>query len=78
MSAASDCVTCLFTVVLAVLTTPKGNGFQDAFFFSAIQLGSQWLHSTEDATQNNLGISNAQEVSIRTVSQDKVQMELPL
>lgn len=70
-------MTCLFTVALAVPTAPKGNRFQHTFLIPEVQLGSQRLHST-DVTQHNLGISNGQEISIRTVSQDEVPMERPL
>lgn len=47
-------------------------------FPSILRASTQlWLHST-DVTQHNLGISNGQEISIRTVSQDEVPMERPL
>lgn len=67
----------MFTVVLAVLSASKGNRFQPTSLIPADQVGRQRLHSTEDVTQNNFDISNVKEMSIRTMSQDVVQVELP-
>lgn len=51
VSAAGDCVACLFPVLLAVPTDSKGNRFQHSFLVSEIQLDREWLYSMEDIAQ---------------------------